>query len=279
VVDLDAALDAFHDGGDPATSTTIESTAPAGGAEDPGAAANGLSTAPAAAPSTALTATSTSSSAPTSAPATPKAGALAPPQAGVYRYRTTGGESISLLGSRHAYPAETYAAVRPTGGCGWQFRAEVVEEHVDRREMCSEADHLLQLEQQRAVTFFGTTDGATMRCAPPQVGYALGDAIGARDTSTCSDGKGADARMVRTTVAFGTATVGGVAVETATYRIEGTMTGRVRGTSTDLYTVVRATGLPIHMVRSVDTIADAFGTSVRYQEQAAFDLVSLTPQT
>jgi hypothetical protein len=253
--------------------------APGGGAEDPGAAANGLSTAPAAAPSTAPAPTSTSSPAPTSAPATPKAGALAPPQAGVYRYRTTGGESVSLLGSRHAYPAETYAAVRQTGGCGWQFRAEVVKEHVDRREMCSEADHVLQLEQQRAVTVFGTTDGAPMRCTPPQRQYSLGDAAGAKEVSSCSDGKGADAKMVRTVVAFGTATVDGVAVETVTYRIDGTMTGRVRGTSTDLYTVAKATGMPLHMERTVDTIADAFGTSVRYQEHATFDLVSLTPQT
>jgi hypothetical protein len=29
----------------------------------------------------------------------------------------------------------------------------------------------------------------------------------------------------------------------------------------------------------VDTMADAFGTSVRYQEAATFQLVSLTPQT
>jgi hypothetical protein len=277
VVDLDAALDAFHDGD--AATTTIEPSAPAGGAEGEGAAVHELPTAPTAAPSTAPTSTSTSSSVPTSAPATPKAGALAPPQPGVYRYRTTGGENISLLGAHHAYPAETYAAVHRTGGCGWQFRAEVVKEHVDRREMCSDPDRVLQLEQQRAVTFFGTTDGALMRCDPPQVQYADGDVVGTRTVSACSDGAGADATMTRTIVWFGSATVGGTTVETVTYRVEGAMTGRVRGTSVDLYTVVRTTGLPVHMERTVDTIADAFGTSIRYQEQATFDLVSLTPQT
>jgi hypothetical protein len=197
----------------------------------------------------------------------------------VYRYRTSGGESVSVLGSRHRYPAETYATVHTSGGCGWQLRAEVVKEHVDRRTMCSEGDHVDQLEQQRAVTFFGTTDGATMRCTPAQVQYTLGDAVGATASSFCTDGQGSDARMTRTTLAFGTATVGGVQIATVTYRVDGTMTGRVRGTSSDRYSVVMATGLPIRIDRSVDTMADAFGTSVRYQEHATFDLVSLTPAT
>jgi hypothetical protein len=277
VVELQEALDAFHDGGDPATSTS-GSSAPAGGVEDPGSAVTEPAAAPTAGPATAPAPTS-SEPVPTSAPATPKAGALAPPAAGVYRYRTTGGEEVSLLGSRHRYPAETYATVRATGGCGWELRATVVKEHVDRRVMCSQDDHVLQLAQQRAVTFFGTTDGATMECTPPQVQYALGDSPGATAASTCTDGKGADAKMVRTTVAFGTATVAGNTVETVTYRVDGTLTGRVRGTSTDLYTVDRATGLPIRIERSVDTVADAFGTSVRYQEHATFDLVSLHPET
>jgi hypothetical protein len=129
------------------------------------------------------------------------------------------------------------------------------------------------------VTFFGTTDGASMRCTPAQVQYVLGDPAGAREVSSCSDGKGADAAMTRTVLRYGTATIGGVAVDTVTYRVDGTMTGRVRGTSMDLYTVVQATGLPVHMERTVDTVADAFGTSIRYHEQATFDLVSLTPQT
>jgi hypothetical protein len=74
-------------------------------------------------------------------------------------------------------------------------------------------------------------------------------------------------------------TLGGVPVEVVKIRIAGTMTGRVRGTSTDVLTLVAATGLPVRWERTVDTLADAFGASVRYVEQAQFDLVSLTPQT
>ena len=60
-------------------------------------------------------------------------------------------------------------------------------------------------------------------------------------------------------------------------RIDGTITGRIRGTSIDLLTLVAGTGLPVRWQRSVDTLADAFGSTVRYQEQAQFDLVSLHP--
>lgn len=275
IVDLQDALVTFRSGGG---GTITETSTPAGGAEAPGVALGGPVTAPSATPTTAPGA-ATPSPVPMSAPATPKAGALAPPQPGVYRYRTAGGESVSLLGASHTYPAETFAVIRQTGGCGWEIRAEVIEEHVDRRTMCSEADHVLQLEQERAITFFGTTDGGTYVCSPPQVQHRVGDAPGATATSICGDGDGASARMVRTTVRYGRATVGGVTVDTVTVRVDGTMTGRVRGTSMDLYTLVASTGLPIRVERSVDTIADAFGTSIRYQEQATFDLASLTPQT
>ena len=84
---------------------------------------------------------------------------------------------------------------------------------------------------------------------------------------------------MRTTLARETAVVGGVSVAVVRIRIDGTITGRIRGTSTDLLTLVVGTGLPVRWQRSVDSLADAFGSTVRYQEQAQFDLVSLAPQT
>jgi hypothetical protein len=164
VVDLQDALAAFRS---EQTSSSVTS-ALAGGAEVPGAATGEPTTAALVAPST-TGASTPSMPDPSSAPATPKAGARVPPSPGVYQYRTTGGERVSLLGSRHTYPAETYAVVRPTGGCGWLLEAEVVEEHVDRRQMCTSADQVVQHSQQRAVTFFGTTDGADLPCKPPMV--------------------------------------------------------------------------------------------------------------
>jgi hypothetical protein len=274
VVDLQDALTAFRS--QSASSSGI--SAPAGGAEVPGAATGEPIGASVVAPTSTGASTTSSTPVPSSAPATPKAGALVPPPSGVYHYRTTGGESVSLLGSRHDYPADTYAVVRPTGGCGWLLEAEVVKEHVDRRRMCTSADRVAQHSQQRAVTFFGTTDGADLPCEPPMVWAEPGIHVGWTTQTDCS-AAGVVGKMVVEVTAIGPHDVGGATIDTVTIRVDGTMTGRVRGTSYDLVTFDARTGLPVAMERTVDTMADAFGTSVRYQEAATFQLVSLTPQT
>jgi hypothetical protein len=217
--------------------------------------------------------------APTTATPVPGRPGPRPPAEGVYQYRTAGGESVSLLSAHHDYPADTYAVVRHTGGCGWHIRAEVVREHVDERTMCSEAGRLLQHAQSREVEFFSTRDGGEYRCDPPQVQHAVGDRRGATSVVDCTDGKGSFARLVRTTLGSEQLVVGGVPVEVLRLRVDGTLTGRYRGTSVDLLAIDAATGLPLVWERSVDTQADAFGSSIRYQEQARFDLVSLTPAT
>jgi hypothetical protein len=197
----------------------------------------------------------------------------------VYAYATSGGESISLLGSRHDYPAVTYASVEPTGGCGWRIHASLIQEHVDERQMCTEDGSVAQLAQSRRVTFFGTTDGGTYTCHPPQVQAGPREGAGARQVVACGDGEGSSAHLVRTLQGFGTVTLGGQTVEVVRIRVEGVLSGRIRGTSLDTLTFVRSTGLPVHWERMVDTVAHAFGGDVRYVEHATFDLQSLAPQT
>src|SRR5690606_17213728 len=154
-VDFGEALADFREG------TTTTSPATVAAVTSPGE----VAIAPNTSPTTEAAPTTTAPpSVPSTAPATTPdtaapAGPFQLPAEGVYRYRTSGGETISLLGARHDYPAETYAAVRHLGGCRWHVRAEVVAEHTDERLMCSEPGRLLQLEQARLVTFFGTTDG------------------------------------------------------------------------------------------------------------------------
>ncbi len=278
VVDLQHALSHFRQAS--AGGSRLVSSASAGGAEAeapptvptlPTSTTRAASTAPVPSPSQAPSA---GLPPPTTAAASP-----APPKEGVYAFRTAGGESISVLGARHDYPAETYATVRHTGGCGWDIHAEVVKEHVDDRTMCTGPTGVDQFTQSRQVTFFGSTDGATFTFHPPQVQFAAGDAPGTRAGVDCGDGKGTQGHLVRTTLGYATVTVGGVAVPVVKIRVGGTLTGRVRGTSLDLLTFDVASGLPVRWERSVDTMADAFGTSVRYQEHVVFDLVSLTPAT
>jgi hypothetical protein len=273
-VDLQDALVTFRSLG----GATPVTSAPAGGVEVTAPHDDAAPVASTPATQAATTIAAPTAPPPAASPTTTPVG-LAAPAEGVYSYRTSGGESITVLGAHHDYPTTTYAAVHRTGGCGWQIRAEVVKEHVDERTMCSQADGLLQLGQTRQVEFFGNRDGGSYTCAPPQVQFTVGDAPGGTSSADCADADGGAAHLVRTFLGASQVTVGGVAVEVVRIRIDGTITGRARGTSSDTLTLVAGTGLPVRWERSVDTVADAFGASVRYVEHATFDLTSLTPQT
>jgi hypothetical protein len=60
--------------------------------------------------------------------------------------------------------------------------------------------------------------------------------------------------------------------------MNGTMTGRVRGTSTDELWLTPDTGMTLRWDRTVDTLANAFGSEIRYKEDASFLLESLKPR-
>jgi len=201
------------------------------------------------------------------------------PAPGVYSYATTGGEQISLAGARHTYPDVTHAVLRHTGGCGWSIEHHVLEEHVDIRDRCSAADAVSVVAEGREVEFFGQRDGLLYRCDPPA--RTLWDApSNTVETGTCVTEDGAsDAHLRGAMVGYETLHVGGAAVETAHVHIEFEMTGDSKGTSTvDIWLHPRS-GLIVREERVVDTHARAVWGDVRYQEQATFHLLSLTPQT
>jgi hypothetical protein len=272
--------------GETATSEASAAAATTGaGAAPPGAPAASTRSAAAARPR------SSSSGPASSAPSSAAAGdapVVAPsasepakpflrPVEGVYRYRTTGGESISIAGARHDYPERTFATVRHLDGCGWTVRSDVAKEHQDTRTMCSEPGRLVQRSQGRSVEFFGQRDGVENDCDPGVLAI-VGEAVGATDVSTCGDGEGNEARMERTFVGPTTVTVEGAEVAALRIVLVGSFTGKAQGTSRDELWFTPDTGLTLRWERTVDTLADAFGgAKVRYQEAATFTLESLTP--
>jgi len=205
--------------------------------------------------------------------------AMGRPAEGVYAYRTTGGDRVSVAGASHDYPDETYATVRHLDGCKWFVRNDVVEEHVDERTMCSGVDTVTQLSQARWVTFFGKRDGMELACDPPiVVGVSRGLPMPVSE-SVCSGG-GTDARMRRTLVGRERVDVGGTVVDALRIVLDGEFSGKATGRSRDELWVAEADGMTLRWDRMVDTMADAaFGAEVRYQEQASFVLTSLTPRT
>lgn len=199
------------------------------------------------------------------------------PAPGVYSYATTGGDRISLAGARHQYPEVTHAVIRHTGGCGWSVEHHVLEEHVDFHDRCTDPDAVSVTADGREVEFYGQRDGLLYQCDPPAT--LLYEAADTVSTGTCStqDG-GSDAHYRGTRVGDETLDVGGEPVVTVHVNIEFEMTGDARGTSTVDVWLHPETGLIVREERVVDTYARAVWGDVRYQEEATFHLLSLTPQ-
>jgi hypothetical protein len=272
VVDLDDALAQFREG----PAAAVASGTPA--ETVPGAAAAETTVAPAVTTAPGGTQAPVSSTPSPTTTAAPAQG-LTLPSPGVYAYATEGGESISLLGSSHSYPGVTYGVVRHLGGCAWEITSEVVKEHRDRRELCNEPARILQPSQQRSVEFLGTREGMPYVCSPALVLHEVGQAPGSRATATCNDGDGTTAELEAVFLGTGQETVGGQVVDVIKIRLDATFSGAARGTSTDDYTLVASTGLPVRVVRTLDSITNALGNDVRYRESATFVLQSLTPAT
>lgn len=201
------------------------------------------------------------------------------PEQGVYVYRATGGERISIFGASHDYPERIHATITHLDGCLWEHRNEVVEEHVDIRTMCSNTHGLFQHDQTREVSFFGQRDAITSRCDPPQLQHGPGEETGARSTVTCSDGEGNEATLTRTYLGHEPSDVGGQMLDAVHIRIDATFTGKAEGSSEDHFWVSPSTGLPYRWDRTVDTVTDAgWGAQVAYQEEASFVLESPEPR-
>lgn len=201
------------------------------------------------------------------------------PQEGVFAYSAEGGDRINVFGASHEYPERVFATVRHMGGCGWEHRMDVIEEHVDIRKLCNAESRLEHISEARWVEFFGKTDGGEMRCDPPQLLHARGDAPGTTSRAVARNDKGDRADIVRTYLGRESVTVGGVDVEAIHFRLDAKVSGKVDGKTMDEFWVSPANGLTLRWDRIVDTMADsAFGARVRYQEEASFKLLSLDPQ-
>jgi hypothetical protein len=205
---------------------------------------------------------------------------VTPPPEGVYAYKTSGGEQINILDSSHNYPAVTYATVRHAAGCNWLIENDVVQEHTDRRELCSVPGTLFEVSQSRYITFFGKTDGGTYTCDPELEMIAVGEPAGVARDGVCSDPQGDAARLRVVDLGTEQVRVGGTPVTVVHATVDGQLTGKAVGTSHDDLLLLAGNGMTVSWTRSVDSIADAaFGAKAHYTEHASFYLMSLTPQT
>ena len=209
---------------------------------------------------------------------TPGAPYALPPE-GVYRYRTHGRETISVLAATHTYPDETYWTVRHHGGCGWQLERDLLKEHTEWATYCSQLHQFLFLEEKRQISFFGQTDSDDLRCNPPAVFHDTEEVPGEAVLATCTDGRDT-ARVDFTDVGLQPMLIDGTRIDSVHVKAHATIRGRANGETHEEYWLSPDTGLTLHEIRSVDAEATAtFGVNIHYHEDAEFVLESLTPTT
>lgn len=199
------------------------------------------------------------------------------PDEGVYTYATEGWETVSMAGARHDYPSETFSAVRHLGGCRWETDHHFLEEHRERKEYCSDGSALLALGFDSYITFFGQTAESHGRCDPPQVSAHLPADPGQRYTSSCT-GDGWTSEAIVTFVGREDVVVGGQPVDALHYTQETTLRGSNRGESHMDVWYHPATGLPLEVMRTTQSWAQAFGGEVEYNEDVHFVVTSLQPE-
>jgi hypothetical protein len=219
--------------------------------------------------------------APTTAPRQAQASssaAFTPPDEGVYAYATTGYEKVSMGGSRHDYPSESFATVRRSAGCKWQWEHRVVEEHVETATSCGQPGLLQFLSDTEQVTFFGQTNTRTTTCDPPEVVVQVGDPIGSRRSFVCQL-EGGRVDVVVTYLGREAMSVGGIPVEAFHAIIDGTQSGDVQGSSRFEVWVHPLTGLTLRQVVHVQSRSKFLGSNVDYTEDATYTLERLTPST
>ena len=86
------------------------------------------------------------------------------PQPGVYRYSTTGGESIeSIVSASHDYPAESVVTITPAG-CGVRMEWAPLRERSEYLEVCRVDGRLVLASYGGAHEFFGLRNEHVVTC-------------------------------------------------------------------------------------------------------------------
>ncbi len=195
------------------------------------------------------------------------------PPPGVYTYRTSGGEGLSLMGVQRAFPSTTSMIVAD-GRCATVSWVPITQ-HTESTTVCAGADGALSVP--RLVTdesIAGSTTTTTVRC--PATAYLLppagrpGEHWGATCTLTNPAEKVA---LVGRALGQTSMVVGGHAVPVEHSRLTLTFKGTDDGTSPTDFWIVPSSGL---IVREQETVGMTQG-GVRYSESMDAVLTALDP--
>ncbi|HEX4245929.1 MAG TPA: hypothetical protein VHY77_10200 [Acidimicrobiales bacterium] len=198
------------------------------------------------------------------------------PEPGVYQYRTSGGEQLSVAGIRRAFPPSTTMIVTE-GSCAtvqWQ----ALQQHVEQIVECSQPDGSLTLSSATTTEQIATSSTTTVVACPrdtlivPAHPYT-----GERWSSSCHQDRSA-VKLSGQVIGSGSFTVGTQSVAAIHTRFTMYFSGAEQGVCpTDVW-IAPADGLILRQRESA-SISQASGPlgSVRYSETMDVALQSLVP--
>ena len=195
------------------------------------------------------------------------------PAPGVYTYRTSGGESLNLVGVARSFPASTSMIVAD-GRCATVSWVPITQ-HTEATTVCNAPNGALTIP--RLVTdesIAGSTSSSTVNC--PATAYLLPPAArpGQRWRGTCTQTSPAEkVGLTGESLGASSVVVGGHTVTVEHTRLTLTFTGAEHGTNPTDFWIVPSTGL---IVREQETVA-VTQSGVRYSENMDATLTGLDP--
>jgi hypothetical protein len=199
------------------------------------------------------------------------------PPSGVYRYRTTGGEQLSLGNISRSFPAATDMIVTQSAGCA-DMRWEPLEQHMEGLVECPQKDGALRLSSALSYEqIAGTTTNSVITC-PSNMYFVPPDPTAGKQWQSTCHSKGEAVVFSGQVIGLSGLDVGGTEVPALHLRLTLSFSGTESGTNPNDYWVSLQNGLILRQSETVQ-VAQSAGPlgSVRYTEQMAIALASVAP--
>ena len=208
------------------------------------------------------------------------------PTSGVYLYRATGQERLSLLGTQQRWGDIVPATVARDGARCWSWTVDFNTHHSQSFRYCARGAAMVETggTTKQAFAFPGITVTDTYRfmCSTAPVMRRTDARAGATAALRCrgvSLERGAHVSSTGTTSFVGRerVRVGPSLVDADRVRSVRTLTGSQRGVEQTELWFARGNGRPLRMTRTLRVHSPAPIGSVTYTEAGSFTLASLTP--
>jgi hypothetical protein len=198
------------------------------------------------------------------------------PPPGVYRYRTSGGESLSIGGISRSFPPATDMIVTDSSCATMKW--EPLEQHIEGMVACPTANRALSIASAPSYEeIAGIKTTTDIRCPSGTYLVPPHPTVGERWKTTCHS-PGQNTVFAGSVIGFTSVKVGGQNVPALHTRLTLSFSGSQSGTNPNDYWVSLKDGIILRQRETV-AVSQAAGPlgSVHYGEQMAIALTSLTP--